>query len=143
MRAHEKTRAIVRWYFYEGRVEGVPFYCDPARIGTFAVEPEELASGSDAAVFRLFITLSMYQALRDVVIMRIQHSFPRSSMRVVADVARVKRSILRHACPMLGSVEVFEEGCDGREGRRHHRLRRVPRRRMPREGRDANLQPHG
>lgn len=112
MRAHEKTRAIVRWYFYEGRVEGVPFYCDPARIGTFAVEPEELASGSDAAVFRLFITLSMYQALRDVVIMRVQHSLPRSSMRVVADVARVKRSILRHACPMLGSVEVFEEGCD-------------------------------
>jgi hypothetical protein len=33
-------------------------------------------------------------------------------MRVVADVATVKRSIARHACPTLGSVEAFEEGCD-------------------------------
>lgn len=109
--------AIVRWYFDEGRVEGVPFYCDPSRIGAFAVEPEELAAGTDAGIFRLFVTLSMYQALRDVVIMRQQRSLPIASMRVVADVAMVKGSISRHDCPKLGSVEAFEEGCDvGKDG---------------------------
>ncbi|MCZ2111528.1 MAG: hypothetical protein LC118_18520, partial [Dehalococcoidia bacterium] len=69
MRVLKETKAIVRWYFDEGRVEGVPFYCDPTRIGAFAIEPDALAAGTDAAVFRLFLTLSMYQALRDVVIM--------------------------------------------------------------------------
>lgn len=112
MRVLKETKAIVRWYFDEGRVEGPPFYCDAARIGAFAVEPNELAAGTDAAIFRLFVTLSMYQALRDVVIMRQQRSLPRASMRVVADVATVKRSIARHACPTLGSVEAFDEGCD-------------------------------
>jgi len=112
MRVPKETKAIVRWYFDEGRVDGPPFYCDSARIGAFAVEPNELAAGTDAAIFRLFVTLSMYQALRDVVIMRRQRSLPRASMRVVADVATVKRSIARHACPTLGSVEAFEEGCD-------------------------------
>lgn len=103
---------VVRWYFDEGRVEGVPFYCDSTRIGAFAIDPDELAAGTDAAIFRLFVALSMYQALRDVVIMRQQRSLPRASMRVVADVATVKRSIKRHACPTLGSVEAFEAGCD-------------------------------
>ena len=112
MRVLKETKAIVRWYFDEGRVEGVPFYCDPTRIGAFAIEPDALAAGTDAAVFRLFLTLSMYQALRDVVIMRQQRSLPRASMRVVADVATVKRSIARHTCPKLGSVDAFEEGCD-------------------------------
>lgn len=112
MQVHKETKAIVRWYFDEGRVDGLPFYCDPARIGAFAVEPGELAAGTDAAVFRLFVTLSMYQALRDVVIMRQQRSLPRASMRVVADIATVRRSIERHACPTLGSVEAFEQSCN-------------------------------
>lgn len=112
MRVPGEISATLRWYFDEVRVEGVPFYCDPTRIGAFAVEPDELAAGTDAAVFRLFVTLSMYQGLRDVVIMRQQRSLPRVSMRVVADVATVKRSIARHACSTLGSVDAFEEGCD-------------------------------
>ncbi len=111
-RGRPEVAEVVRWYFDKGRVEGVPFYCDPTRIGAFAIEPDELATGSDAAVFRLFVSLAMYQALRDVVIMRQQRSLPRMSMRVVADIGTVKRSISRHACPTLGSVEAFEEGCD-------------------------------
>src|SRR5690606_33970559 len=40
---------------------------------------------------------------------------PRTSMRVVADAALVRRSIARHHCPALRSVEAFEEGCDVRK----------------------------
>lgn len=63
-RGRPEVAEVVRWYFDKGRVEGVPFYCDPSRIGAFAIEPDELAAGSDAAVFRLFVSLAMYQALR-------------------------------------------------------------------------------
>jgi len=112
MRALREATAVVHWYFKEGRTEGLPFYCDPSRVGAFAVEPAELAASTDAAIFRLFVTLSMYQALRDVVIMRQQRSLSRASMRVVADAAFVKRSIARHECPVLHSADAFEEGCD-------------------------------
>lgn len=89
----------------------LPFYCDPDRVGPFAVAPADLAAGDDAALFRLFVALSMYQALRDVVIMRQQRSMPRTSMRAVADAGLVKRSIAKHGCPALRSVEAFDEGC--------------------------------
>lgn len=110
-------RSAAAWYFANryGLSEGPtarPFYCDPGSVGAFAVAPDQLAAGGDAAVFRLFVTLSMYQALRDVVIMRQQRSLPRASMRVVADAAFVTRSIARHECPVLCTADAFEEGCD-------------------------------
>lgn len=92
----QQLSSIVLWFLDVRKQGGGPFYCDPARVGAFAVAPDELAAGTDAAVFRLFVTLSMYQALRDVVIMRQQRTLPRASMRVVADVAVMKRSISRH-----------------------------------------------
>ena len=111
--AAEALRLVCLWFLRDGNGRGgPPFYCDPERVGAFAVAPDDLVVGTDAAVFRLFVTLSMYQALRDVVIMRQQQSLPRASMRVVADASFVKRSIARHECPVLRSADAFEEGCD-------------------------------
>jgi hypothetical protein len=110
-------RQVLEWYFggnasqSSGR-DATPFYCDPERIGAFAVGREELAAGGDAAVFRLFVTLSMYQALRDVVVMRQQRSLPRASMLVVADTSFLTRAIANHDCPTLDSTDSFEVGCD-------------------------------
>jgi hypothetical protein len=106
-----EVRRAVQWLLATPRAS-LPFYCDPQRVGTFAVEPTKLAAGTDAAVFRLFVSLSMYQALRDVVIMRQQRELPRSSMRIVADLAFVKKSVLRQDCAALCSGRTFEEGCD-------------------------------
>jgi hypothetical protein len=108
---------IVAWYLREDLPQAsgasrLPFYCDPKRVGAFAVSPKDLAAGDDAAVFRVFVTLSMYQALRDVVIMRQQLALPPGKARVVADLSFVKRSVARHDCPTLASPEAFEEGCD-------------------------------
>lgn len=107
----------VKWYFDEvlERTAGpgvLPFYCDPERVGAFSVAPADLAAGGDSALFRLLVTLSMYQALRDVVVMRRQHSMKRASVRVVADLGRVKRATTEHPCPVLRSPETFEERCD-------------------------------
>lgn len=108
----QQLRQVVRRFVEGLDRSAAPFYCDPARVGAFAVAPEDLASGSEAATFRLFVTLSMYQALRDVVIMRHQRSLPSRSMRVVADLAFVRKAVRRHKCPALGSIQLFEERCD-------------------------------
>lgn len=109
-----ELRRAVAWYFkvHQAIAAKRPFYCDPNRVGAFAIAAEDLAAGRSTAIFRLFVTLSMYQALRDVVIMRQQRSLPRASMRVVADAGILQRSIARHACPALGSAETFEDRCD-------------------------------
>jgi hypothetical protein len=53
----------------------------------------------------------MYQALRDVVIMRQQREFPAAALRVVADARQVGKAIGGHACSALKVAE-FEETCD-------------------------------
>jgi hypothetical protein len=109
----EQLSSVVRWFLDTKQfAETKPFYCLPEHVGAFAVAPDELAAGGDAALFRLFVTLAMYQALRDVVIMRQQQLMPRASMRAVADVVLVKRSIARHECSVLRSADAFEEDCD-------------------------------
>jgi hypothetical protein len=103
----------VSWFLEaQERPKRVPFYCDTERVGTFAVTPTDLAAGNDASIFRLFVTLSMYQALRDVVIMRQQRSLPQASMRRIADAGLVKRLIGRHECSALRSAAAFDESCD-------------------------------
>jgi hypothetical protein len=116
-RVRESVRQVVSWLFEgdgRGREHGAghPFYCDDAAVGAFAVDRDALAAGDDGAIFQLFVTLSMYQALRDTVIMRQQRSLPRASMRAVASVSFVKRAIARHGCPKLQSLEAFKDGCD-------------------------------
>ena len=110
-------QTTVSWYFSNlyGVSEGpgtLPFYCDVDKVGDFAVAPEDLAAGEDAAVFRLLVTLSMYQALRDVVIMRHQRSLPKTATRTVADLISVNRSVTKHNCPTLLTIDGFEEGCN-------------------------------
>ena len=105
-------RRVVDWYSSNPVTSAVPFYCDPAKVGSFAVSPQRLAAGDDSAVFRLFITLSMYQALRDVVIQKRQRALPPSAVRTVADLGFLKRSIARHRCPAFLNRDRFEQTCD-------------------------------
>ena len=119
-RAEADLQRIVRWYFRNvyGRYEGpgvLPFYCDPHRIGYFAVKPSLLAAGDEKALFRLFVALSMYQALRDVVIMRQLAELKRQSVAVLASATTIGRRIRQNPCPVLGSVERFETNCSVRK----------------------------
>lgn len=105
--------AATRWYL--GNVHGasvLPFYCDRDRVGGFAVAPAALAAGDEAAIYRLFVALSMYQALRDVVIMRQQRAAPRASVRALVELGRVKRAIASNRCAALRSADAFDDSCD-------------------------------
>ncbi len=115
--AQVELHQILAWYVrgnqstWEGRGT-LPFYCDPTRVGAFAVTRDELAAGRDGALFRLFITMSMFQALRDVVIMRHQRALAPSSVRALTDLDFLQKSIARHGCSALLSHQAFETGCD-------------------------------
>ena len=109
--------AVLDWYFCPpfSSIEGsgaLPFYCDPSRVGAFAVAPEELAVGQDPTLFRLFVLLSMYQAFRDIVIMRQQRELSGPSLQVIADLDFIEQSITGHPCSALLSAEGFEKNCD-------------------------------
>lgn len=115
--ADRAVREVVGWFVGkrlrdEAATQRLPFYCDPERVGHFAVEPEALAAGSEAALFRLFVALTMYQALRDRVIMAQQRAMSRESSRCLVELEELVRTSRGHACVWLHSVEDFESGCD-------------------------------
>lgn len=109
-------RRVVEWYFLQiyGRFEGpgtIPYYCDPKRVGHFAVRPEELANQDERALFRLFVAMAMFQARRDIIIMRQQLAMSRHSASTLSSMEMLTRKVRLNSCPMLASPEDFEAGC--------------------------------
>ncbi len=90
----------------------IPFYCDPSRVGRFAVSPRALVQGRPATLFKLFVCLTMYQARRDVVIETQQLSLPAPSIRALSSLTTLRRQIACNTCPKLQSADVFDSGCD-------------------------------
>ncbi|WIG95994.1 hypothetical protein [Myxococcus sp. SDU36] len=103
-----------------GKAEGpgtVPFYCDPSRVGAFAIEPGELARGESPALFHLFVALSMFQALRDVVIMRQQRTMTAEAVESLVSATILELRLKHHDCEHLSSAEMFERRCDVHKGK--------------------------
>lgn len=112
----ETIEAMVAWYAAHvyGRIEGpgcVPFYCDAARVGAFAVDRAALARGDDAAVFRLYVALAMYQSRRDVDVMAIQRTMARRQALAMVAPARLRVLVDGAACGHLQSADAFDAGC--------------------------------
>lgn len=89
----------------------MPFYCDPVQVGAFAVEPAALAAGDEAALFRLFVALSMFQALRDTIIMARQRSLTVRETGRLADLPTVAAAIRRQRCAAVRAAD-FVAACD-------------------------------
>jgi len=107
---------ILRWYrkTVDGRLEGpgtLPFYCDPTKVGRYAVAPAALGRGQPAALFRLFVVLAMYQSRRDVDIMQRQRETPAGDVAKIASPKTLGRYIADGRCELLRSAEAFEAGC--------------------------------
>jgi hypothetical protein len=108
---------ILQWYFERryGKSEGpgtTPFYCDPRRVGAFAIAPDELARADENALFRLFIGLSMYQAVRDTVVMQHQHRLPISDVNILASLPIVEAFVTSRFCPGAHRDDWITHYCD-------------------------------
>jgi hypothetical protein len=130
------VRRIVTWYFEHvyGRVEGpgtTPFYCDPTRVGHFAVSPNSLAEGDHESVFRVLLTISMYQARRDQLVMAQQRAMPSSLVAELTSPGSIGKLRDDTACTCLEADSNFESSCSvfvrkGRVDCAHLPVRKCP-----------------
>ncbi len=115
-KAFEELLHILDWYVASvyARVEGpgvVPFYCDPAKVGLAAVDPVSLAKADEAALFKLFVSLAMYQARRDTVIQSQQRGWSREKANALLSLPSLRRRLSACPCPHLADAEQIENGC--------------------------------
>jgi len=110
------VRRLVEWYFRTvyGKWEGpgvLPFYCDAARVGQFAVDVNELAKGERASIFRLLVTLAMFQARPDVRVMAQLRGMTRVRSNSLVSPNTLRRRISANECPCLVNAILFDAEC--------------------------------
>jgi hypothetical protein len=108
--------AAVEWYLATvyRRWEGpgvLSAYCDPARVGAFAVDPVSLGAGDEAALFKLLVAFVMYQNHRDVDVMRRQRSAAPEDAALITSRTALAAAIELATCPFLRSPRRLETAC--------------------------------
>jgi hypothetical protein len=111
------TRAIVAWYLRlyhltsdDPGVEAT--FCDPSKVGAFAVTREGLRRGDPEQLFRLLVATTMFQRRQDQQILRILRSLSASE---VADLTTPSSLLARAdecACPHMASNAALLSKCD-------------------------------
>lgn len=118
-RAHQiaVTKAVVRWYlemhFRRPSDPGViDMFCDPTRVGSFAVERDALRAGDGRALFRLLVATSMFQRRQDVQILRILQGIGVDDAAEISDAKRLLALVDDCGCAHMRTTQSLAETCD-------------------------------
>lgn len=118
-RAHQvsATKAVVRWYLDQhfrrpsdpGLLE---MFCDPARVGSFAVDRRALRVGDGRELFRLLVATAMFQRRQDVQILRILQGLGALDAAEISDATRLLALVDDGSCAYMRSTQLIAEVCD-------------------------------
>lgn len=93
-------------------------FCDPERVGHFALDPRLLAAGEPRTLFRLWFVITMFQRRQDVQIMRILRGISATDARELATSSRLLRLVDGSPCDHLKTARRLVERCDlAKDGR--------------------------
>jgi hypothetical protein len=115
-RAVTAVANVTSWYLEHvyGRWEGpttIPFYCDFAKVGHFAVQIDDVAASHPATLFRLFVGLAMFQSQPDQRIMRRQLLMTSAQARTITSPHTIAREIRKNDCTCLLNKSAFHGDC--------------------------------
>lgn len=111
------TRAVVRWYLdrHFGRASDpgvVEMFCDPARVGAFAVDRDAFREGDGRALFRLLVATTMFQRRQDIQILRILQGVGSPDAGEITSAKRLLKLVDQGACDRMRSTAALAEQCD-------------------------------
>lgn len=111
------VRAIVTWYLdlYHGTRHDpglLSMFCDPKRVGAFAVTPAELRREDPNALFRMLVAATMFQRRQDVQIMRVLRGLSTEDVAEIGKPKRLLTMVDSTACQHLKSNQALRTGCD-------------------------------
>lgn len=111
------TKAVVRWYLEQhfGRPSDpgvVEMFCDPARVGAFAVNRCALRLGDGRALFRLLVATAMFQRRQDVQILRILQGMNAPDAAEISDAEQLLALVEDGECTHMRTTRALAEACD-------------------------------
>ena len=111
------TKAVVRWYlehhFRRPSDPGVvEMFCEPSRVGAFAVDRRALRAGDGRALFRLLVATAMFQRRQDVQILRILQGITASDADEISDAEQLWALVDDCGCVHMRTTLALAEECD-------------------------------
>lgn len=112
-----KTRAVVAWYLrtHFGRPSDVGLlqtFCSERAVGHMAVDANALSRGDDEAMFRLFVTVAMFQVLRDSLVMKILRGLSAEDAVDLTTCATLLTRATENPCSLSHTNEFLLSFCD-------------------------------
>lgn len=116
----EAARAVTAWYMalYHGTRDdpGVgEMFCDPNRIGSFALPRDALAAGEASALFRLVVAVAMFQRRGDLQIEAVLRGIPAAAAEELCCAPRLLELADRCVCPHARTLDALLTRCDLRK----------------------------
>lgn len=113
----DTARDVTRWYLathYRTVDEpGMPaMFCDPQRVGAFAIERAAVKRGDAAELFSLLVTTAMFQRLQDRIVMGILRGIDPDTAHEIASMSRLLSLADECECPHAQSAEALRLHCD-------------------------------
>jgi len=113
----ESTRSVVEWYFetHHGRAGDIGMvgtFCESRSVGHFAVNRTALERRDSAALFRLFVTVAMFQRLRDALVMNILRAISERDATELTSVETLLELSSACTCRLLRSNRDLMGYCD-------------------------------
>ena len=114
---YSAARAVASWYLdtYYQTIEdvGVPaMFCREDRVGHFAADAGALAAGDGEALFRLLVTMTMFQRRSDRQIMRVLRGIPDARAREMTSSVALLALADNVDCPNARSLAALKERCN-------------------------------
>lgn len=115
-RQYAATRSVTAWYMRSyygtaGDVGVAAMFCRRDRVGHFAIDRAALVAGSPDALFRLLVTMAMFQRRSDLQIMRVLRGIAHGDALELTDAARLL-SLADDNCELARTLDALLDQCD-------------------------------
>lgn len=115
-RQYAAARSITEWYilsyYLTPKDVGVAaMFCRSDRVGHFAIDRTALSAGSPDALFRLLVTMTMFQRRSDLQIMRVLRAISHRDALELTDAARLL-SLADEGCAFARTLDLLLKQCD-------------------------------
>ena len=109
---HAVTEWYLRSYFRTPEDVGVTqMFCRRDRVGEFAVDQDALKAGEPAALFRLLVTMTMFQRRSDLQIMRVLQGIEADDAQEMTDAERLL-ALADNGCEHSRTLDALLRRCD-------------------------------
>jgi hypothetical protein len=111
------TRAVVEWYratHYgtDGDVGMIGTFCATSTVGGFASSREALERGDDEELFKLLVTVAMFQRLRDALVMNILRGISAPDAATLTSAKALVELTVKNPCSHTRTNEALLGECD-------------------------------